>query len=236
MQRGMCNAVLFDLDGTLADTAPDLSSALNRLRSEEGLDCVPLECLRPVASNGVRGLLGVGFGLTPEHHRYAELAQRFLSHYMARLCVDTVLFNGVVDLLDELEARYIPWGIVTNKQSRFTLPLVADLGLAQRAACVVCGDSAARAKPHPDPLFMASELLNVRPQHCMYVGDDLRDIQAGREAGMITVAAAYGYLGCNEPLSAWGADATIENPRELLRIVERRHDNMPRVEEPFRLR
>lgn len=217
----MHDAVLFDLDGTLADTAPDLGSALNRLRGEEGFGSVALERLRPVASNGVRGLLEVGFELTPEHHRYAELAQRFLSHYMARLCVDTVLFDGVADLLDELEVRHIPWGIVTNKQSRFTLPLVADLGLAQRAACIVCGDSAARAKPHPDPLFLASELLNVRPERSMYVGDDLRDIQAGRAAGMITVAAAYGYLGCHEPISAWGADVIIENPREFLHIVDR---------------
>lgn len=217
----MRDAVLFDLDGTLADTAPDLGAALNRLRGEEGFDCVALERLRPVASNGVRGLLEIGFDLTPEHHRYTELAERFLSHYMARLCVDTVLFDGVAELLDELEARHIPWGIVTNKQRRFTLPLVADLGLTQRAACIVCGDSAARAKPHPDPLFLASELLKARPQRCMYVGDDVRDIQAGRDAGMITVAAAYGYLGCNEPLSAWGADAIIENPRDLLRIVDR---------------
>lgn len=215
----MRDAVLFDLDGTLADTAPDLGSALNRLRGEEGYACVALERLRPVASNGVRGLLEIGFDLTPEHHRYAELAERFLSHYMAGLCVDTVLFDGVADLLDELEARHIPWGIVTNKQSRFTVPLVENLGLAQRAACIVCGDSAARAKPHPDPLFLASELLHVRPECCVYVGDDLRDIQAGRDAGMSTVAAAYGYLGCNEPLSTWGADAIIENPRELLRLV-----------------
>lgn len=220
MQRGMHDAVLFDLDGTLADTAPDLGSALNRLRTEEGLVGIAFERLRPVASNGVRGLLGIGFDLTPEDDRYTELAQRFLSHYVAGLCVDTVLFNGVTDLLDELEARHIPWGIVTNKQRRFTLPLVAALGLAQRAACIVCGDSAARPKPHPDPLFMASELLSVRAEHCMYVGDDVRDIQAGRQAGMITVAAAYGYLGCNQPLSAWGADAVIHSPCELLRIVD----------------
>jgi len=221
MQRGMHDAVLFDLDGTLADTAPDLGSALNRLRGEEGLVDVAFERLRQVASNGVRGLLEIGFDLTPEHDRYARLAQRFLDLYMTGLCVDTVLFDGVADLLGDLEARGIPWGIVTNKQQRFTLPLVADLGLARRAACIVSGDTAARAKPHPDPLLLASKLLDVRPERCMYVGDDIRDIQAGRAAGMTTVAAAYGYLGCSQPISAWGADALVDSPRELLRIVDR---------------
>jgi phosphoglycolate phosphatase len=217
----MHEAVLFDLDGTLADTARDLGAALNRLRSEVGLADLPFERLRPVASNGVRGLLQAGLGLCPEHADYAGFAQRFLDHYMAALCVDTVLFDGIPELLDDLEASGIAWGIVTNKQQRFTLPLVDMLGLGQRAGCIVSGDSAPRAKPHPEPLLLASEQLKVDPQRCIYVGDDIRDVQAGRSAGMYTVAAGYGYLGCGEPISAWGADRIIEHPGDLLQFVRR---------------
>jgi 2-phosphoglycolate phosphatase len=216
----MFDAVLFDLDGTLADTAPDLGGALNRLRIEQGLDGLPMEALRPVASNGVRGLLGVGFGIAPDHPRYPRLAERFLELYAGALCVHTTLFAGIGELLDGLDARGIHWGIVTNKQERYTLPLVERLGLTPRAGCVVSGDSTPRPKPHPDPLLLGSSLLGVDAARCAYVGDDLRDIQAGRAAGMATVAAGYGYLGSTEPLANWQADHLIDAPIELLRLLD----------------
>lgn len=215
----MIEAALFDLDGTLADTAPDLGAALNRLRCEKGLQDLPLEVLRPVASNGVRGLLRVGFGFAPDHPEYGSHAQRFLELYRSALCVNTVLFDGVREMLDELDARSIRWGIVTNKQQRFTLPLVGALGLAARAGCIVSGDSTARPKPHPDPLLSAASTLRIEPARCVYVGDDLRDVQAGRAAGMKTVAATYGYLGNDEPVHSWGADLLIGHPGDLIRFL-----------------
>jgi phosphoglycolate phosphatase len=216
----MFDAVLFDLDGTLADTAPDLGGALNRLRIEQGLDVLPMEVLRPVASNGVRGLLGVGFGIAPDHPQYAGLAERFLELYAGALCVHTTLFAGIGELLDGLDARGIRWGIVTNKQARYTLPLVERLGLSPRAGCVVSGDSTPWPKPHPHPLLLGSSLLGVDTARCAYVGDDLRDIQAGRAAGMATVAAGYGYLGSKEPIASWEADHLIDAPIELLRLLD----------------
>lgn len=216
----MFEAVLFDLDGTIADTAPDLAGALNRLRHEDGLEDLPFEILRPVASNGVRGLLGVGLALTPDDPRYADYARRFLDRYLSALCVATTLFDGVPDLLDALERRDIPWGIVTNKQQRYTLPLLGQLGLAHRAACIVSGDSTPRPKPHPDPLLLACTTLDCRPEDCLYVGDDMRDVQAGRAAGMVTVAALYGYLGNAEPVEEWGADHHIRQPRDLLDLLD----------------
>lgn len=216
----MIEAVFFDLDGTLADTALDLGGALNRLRREEGLDEVPLRQLRPHTSHGVRGLLGAGFGIQPGEARYAEFAQRFLSHYAEAICIETVLFPGVADLLDALEARMIPWGVVTNKTTRFTLPLLAQLGLAERASCIVSGDSAPRPKPHPDPLLLAAEIAGVPPGSCLYVGDDLRDIQAAQAAGMPSAVAAYGYLGEGIPPEQWGGDYLIEQAGQILALFE----------------
>lgn len=216
----MIEAVFFDLDGTLADTAPDLAAALNHLRREDGLDDLPLHLLRPVASNGVRGLLGVGLDLTPDDPRYGDYARRFLDRYLSALCVATTLFEGVPALLDALDERDIPWGIVTNKQQRYTLPLLGQLGLAHRAACIVSGDSTPRPKPHPDPLLLACATLDREPAGCLYVGDDLRDVQAGRAAGMATVAALYGYLGNAEPVTQWGADHHIERPEDLLDLLD----------------
>jgi phosphoglycolate phosphatase len=212
-------AVLFDLDGTLADTAPDLAAALNYLRREDGLDELPLDLLRPVASNGVRGLLGAGLNLTPADPRYDDYARRFLDRYLSALCIDTTLFEGVPALLDALERRGMPWGVVTNKQQRFTLPLLGELGLTRRAACIVSGDSTPRPKPHPDPLLLACASIERPPTRCLYVGDDLRDIQAGRAAGMVTVAALYGYLGNAEPVEAWGANHRIAQPYDLLALL-----------------
>ncbi|WP_374605080.1 phosphoglycolate phosphatase [Niveibacterium sp.] len=211
--------VLFDLDGTLADTAPDLGAALNSVLEEEGVAPLPMEATRPVTSQGVRGLLRVGLGIGPDDTNYQTLAQRVLKHYATGICRHTRLFDGMPGVLATLESRGIKWGIVTNKHARFTEPLVDALGLIQRAACVISGDSAAHPKPHPAPLLMACERANVAPTHSIYVGDDLRDIQAGKAAGMCTIAAAWGYLGEGEAIHEWGADHIAPTPEALLDVV-----------------
>lgn len=215
----MIDAVLFDLDGTLADTAADLGAVLNRLRSEAGQAPLPAATIRPHVSKGVRGLLGIGFALEPGDDGYAELHQRFLAYYGDSLCVATTLFAGVPGLLASLEAEGIKWGVVTNKTSRYTLPVMAALGLGRRAACIVSGDSSPRPKPAADPLLLACTLAGALPARCLYVGDDLRDMQAARAAGMGAIAAAWGYLGDGLPLDAWGADAIIQSPGELTGLL-----------------
>lgn len=217
----MIKAVLFDLDGTLADTAPDLIGTLNRLLTEEGRAPLPCAALRRHVSGGTRALIGQGFGLTPDDPGYAILAERFLGLYERHVCDESQLFPGIPELLDTLEQTGIRWGIVTNKGQRFTEPLVRQLGLAARAACVISGDSAARAKPHPDPLLLACAQAAVAPQHSLYLGDDLRDIQAGHAAGMLAVVAAYGYLGDGPPYPEWDGDGIIHHPEELPDLLER---------------
>ena len=212
-------AVLFDLDGTLADTAPDLGAALNRLLIENRRPIVTLDSARRFASSGARGLIQAGFGITPEHPDYAALQVRFLDLYEMAVCVDTRLFPGMADLLDQIESRPMAWGIVTNKASRFTDPLVAALGVEKRAACVVSGDTTPRLKPSPDSLLYAAQCIGTDPQNCLYVGDDLRDIQAARAAGMPVLAATYGYLGDGEHPEKWGADALIASPMEILNYL-----------------
>jgi phosphoglycolate phosphatase len=206
-------AVLFDFDGTLADTADDLSRALNRLRTAKGLAELPLEELRPHASAGARGLIGAGLGIAPEHEEFKPLREAFLKHYEAGICVDTRLFPGMPELLDGLEARGLRWGIVTNKSTRLTRLIVQALALEKRAACVVCGDSTPHLKPHPASLLMAAQQLGLAPAECVYLGDDLRDIQAARSAGMPCLAVAWGY---GEGYAGWQADAVIEKPADLL--------------------
>lgn len=215
----MTAAVLFDLDGTLADTARDLGGALNRLRNEEGKPPLPHDVLRPHVSGGARALLNVGFGLMPADAAYAGFQQRFLGHYAAAICDDTVLFDGVAGLLDELDARRIPWGVVTNKAQRFTLLLADALGLRERAGCLVSGDSSPLPKPAAAPLLLACKLLGVLPGASLYVGDDLRDVQAGKAAGVGTVAVRYGYLGDGPPIEDWGADTIIDTPAEILALL-----------------
>ena len=210
------DAVLFDLDGTLADTAGDLVLALNRLRADRRLPPVPLADLRAHASSGARGLLGAGMGITPESAEYEELREAFLAHYSACLVETTVLFNGVAELLDALEQRRMPWGIVTNKFSRFTGPVVSALALADRASTVVSGDTTPHAKPHPAPLLHAAAELRVPPSRCIYVGDDLRDIVAGNAAGMPTIVAEYGYMGNGGNSDTWPATGWIADPLALL--------------------
>jgi len=219
MPRTSARAVLFDLDGTLADTAPDLARALNRVRAAHHLAPVPVEITRPYASSGARGLLKIGFGLDPGDERYEALRLQFLEFYAAGICVDTRLFEGMAELLDQLDQDRLPWGVVTNKAERFTLPLLQGLRLGGRAACVVGGDTAARPKPHPDPLLHAAAALQLPPSACLYVGDDLRDVQAARAAGMPVIAAKYGYLGNGGSIESWHADAIIEHPREVLEYL-----------------
>ena len=212
-------AVLFDLDGTLADTAPDLGRALNRLRAEHGLAPLPIEVMRARASSGARGLVKAGFGSTPESEGYDALRDRFLELYAENLCVDTRLFDGVPELLSTLEARPLPWGIVTNKAKRFTEPLLRTLAVGHRAACIVSGDSTPHVKPHPAPLLLAASLLSLPPADCIYVGDDLRDVQAARAAGMRFAAAGWGYLGDGGDPNAWDADAVASRPGEVLDLL-----------------
>ena len=216
--RFTVRAVLFDLDGTLADTGPDLGGAVNRMRERRGLAALPLARLRPVASAGARGMLGVGFGLAPADAGYGALRDEFLAEYEAALDRDSRLFDGVAECLAALGARGLPWGVVTNKATRFTGPVVAGLGLGG-AAVVIAGDTTPHAKPHPEPLYEACRRLGVAPHEAVYVGDDLRDVQAARACGMPSVAAAYGYLGDGPDLVVWGADAVIDTPLALLDLL-----------------
>lgn len=214
-------AVLFDLDGTLADTAPDLGAALNKLRAEESLSPLPPGELRPHTSAGTRGMLRAGFGMTPGDAAYAEFADRFLSHYMNGLCVGTRVFPELDSVLDMFDDCGLPWGVVTNKPHRFTQPLMDALGLSRRCACIVSGDSTPRPKPAPDSLLLAADILAIAAHDIVYVGDDLRDIQAGQAASMHTIAARWGYLGIDTPIEDWQADWIADTPRDLRAISKR---------------
>lgn len=211
-------AILFDLDGTLADTAPDLAAAVNLMRSARQLAPTPYTILRPVASAGARGLLGAGFNITPDHPDYAVMRDEFLRNYENALAVHSNLFEGIQELLDQLDHLKVRWGIVTNKAERFTLPLLPQIGLG-KAACAICGDTTAHAKPHPEPLLEAARRLDITPSACWYVGDDLRDMQAAQAAGMTSIAAAWGYCGATEP-THWKADAIFDTPQELLALIK----------------
>ena len=213
------HAVLFDLDGTLVDSALDLGGAGNDLRERRSLPPLPLEVFRPLTGTGARGMLRVALGTTPEDADFEALKDEYLAIYATRLTRLTRVFDAMAPVLDALDAAALPWGIVTNKHSRFAEPVVAGTGLATRSRVLVCGDTTARAKPFPDPLLEAARRLAVDPAHCLYVGDDLRDIQAGRAAGMGTVAAAWGYLGDGEPIEAWGADHLARTPAGLLEVL-----------------
>jgi phosphoglycolate phosphatase len=209
-------AVLFDLDGTLADTAADLANALNRVRADRGLPALPLATLRPQASHGARGLLAAGFGIGKEHVDFASLRDAFLAYYADALCEHTTLFPQADRVLAEIERRGLRWGIVTNKAVRFTMPVVERLALAARAGAVICGDTTRETKPHPAPLLAGAAALAIPPAQCVYVGDAERDIIAGRAAGMHTLFAAYGYVGADETPAAWNADGELASLPELL--------------------
>lgn len=219
MNTTAIQAVLFDLDGTLADSAPDLALALNLLLAEHGRDAVPLTITRPHTSSGARGLIKAGFGLDADHADYPALKDRFLDLYEKNLDVHTSLFEGVAQMLDDLDARKVRWGIVTNKAKRFTGAVVAGVGLTARSGCIVSGDTTPYAKPHPEPLLHAANLIDTEPGRCLYVGDDLRDIQAARAAGMGAIAAAYGYLGVDGDPHDWAADGVIFHPGEVLNFL-----------------
>ncbi|BAN34861.1 2-phosphoglycolate phosphatase [Sulfuricella denitrificans skB26] len=212
-------AVLFDLDGTLADTAPDLGHALNLQRERHGLPPLPQETIRPYASHGTVGLFDIGFGLTPQDERFAPMREEYLALYTANLCLHTTLFPGMAELLAALEARNISWGVVTNKPARFTNPLLELLGLSKRAASIISGDTCAHPKPHPEPLLRAAREIGVAPQSCLYVGDAERDIEAARAAGMAALIADYGYLGAEDRPETWGADGRIDTPLGILAFL-----------------
>ena len=211
----MIQAVLFDLDGTLADTAPDMARTVNLMRSKRGLAPVPLGQVRAHVSKGARGMICSAFDMTTEHPDFQAMREEFLDLYGDNLCVDTRLFPGMPELLDTLEARSIAWGVVTNKFERFARPLMAGLGLADRAAVVVGGDTCPRPKPFPDPLLFAAAAIGVKPERTLYVGDDERDVQAARAAGMPVLVAGYGYLGDGTPPTQWNADAIVNGAGEI---------------------
>jgi N-acetyl-D-muramate 6-phosphate phosphatase len=210
------HAVLFDLDGTLADSAPDLSGALNRLRADQGLAPVPAAQLRPHASHGARGMLAAGMNVTPAQSNYTALRDTFLEYYERNLCRETTLFEGVPEVLRTIAALGLPWGIVTNKAQRYTEPLLAALDLRRHAACVVCGDSAPNPKPHPDPLLLAARQLQVLPAQCLYVGDAARDVEAAQAAKMWSLVAEYGYIADEDRPREWPATGWIGAPLDLL--------------------
>ena len=210
-------AILFDLDGTLIDSAPDLAGTVNEMRLERGLPELPYPGLRAMVGAGARGMLAAGFSIGPDDEAFETMRAEFLARYEARMLRLTGIFPGIEALLGTFERRGLPWGIVTNKAERFALPVTAGLGLLQRASAVIGGDTTAHAKPHPAPLLEAARRIGTDPRHCIYVGDDERDIQAGRAAGMRTVAAAWGYLGAGPAVADWGADIVIDAPEQLLK-------------------
>lgn len=209
------DTVLFDLDGTLADTAPDMAAALNRLLAERGRDALPFDAIRPQVSHGSIGLLRLGFGLGPDDDGFEALRQRFLDLYQAALCVDTCLFPGMSAVLTELDRRGRPWGVVTNKPGWLTEPLLEQLALPVAPCCVVSGDTLARRKPDPDPLLHACASAGREPKNCVYIGDAQRDMQAGQRAGMPTLAALFGYIGPDDRPADWGADGLLHHPEDL---------------------
>ena len=215
----MINTILFDLDGTLVDTAPDLGHALNLQLNRHGKPALSDAAIRPFASHGSRGLLGLGFGITPQDDSFIAMRDEYLSIYDRVFTRSPVLLDGIAELLQGIENAGLKWGIVTNKPRRFTQPLVKSMGLDKRAACVVSGDDAPQPKPSPATLLLACEEVDTKPENCIYLGDAERDIQAGKAAGMKTVVALFGYIDVTDKPYEWGADALIEKPMDLLSLI-----------------
>ena len=212
-------AVLFDLDGTLIDSAPDLGAAVDKMRVERGLASLPLSHYRPMAGAGARGMIGLAFGFTPEHPEYDAMKEEFFFNYEACMTERTFAFEGVSQMIEALVAAKLPWGVVTNKSKRFAEPLTQAMPLFKSAAVVISGDTTPYAKPHPEPLLEAARRLGIPANACVYVGDDERDIVAGHAADMKTVAATYGYLGLQSDVQKWRAHAQIHSPSELLSLI-----------------
>lgn len=210
--------VVFDLDGTLVDTAPDLGYAANRVRAEAGLAPLPVADYRPVASAGARGLLKVAFGIGPDHATFATLRESLLAHYRQHLARESRPFDGVDGVLAAFEQHGIAWGVVTNKPQWLTDPLMEALGLARRSAVTLGAQDDIKPKPAPDGLLRACAMLKLKPADCVYVGDDRRDVEAARAAGMPVIAAAWGYVGFGEPVERWNADRILQQPDELLSL------------------
>lgn len=215
--KNSIQAILFDLDGTLIDSAPDLGAAADQMRVVRGLPSLPMADYRPFAGSGARGMLRVAFGLHPEDEQFPIMREEFFQNYERRMTQDTTVFDGVSEMLANIVTRQLQWGVVTNKSKRFTEPLSRQMSLFATAGAVVSGDTTPHAKPHPEPLFEAARRIGVAPESCVYVGDDERDILAGKAAGMYTVAAVYGYLGEKQSVAHWQADDVIESPHELLK-------------------
>lgn len=216
---GDIKTVLFDLDGTLIDTAPDMANSLNILLKEENKPELPYETIRPVVSNGSIALVNLAFGDEIDESHLQYLKQRYLEIYQENLCVDTKLFDGMEKLLQTIEEQDMNWGVVTNKPAWLTDPLMEQMNLAVRAACIVSGDTTSNRKPHPEPMYHACLAAGSKPHQCLYVGDAQRDIEAGKNAGMMTIIAAYGYIGEWENTDDWCADATISSPDEIIRFI-----------------
>jgi phosphoglycolate phosphatase len=212
-------AVLFDLDGTLIDSAPDLGAAVDKMRVDRGLASMPLSHYRHMAGAGARGMIGLAFGFTPEHPEYDAMKEEFFVNYEACMTERTFAFEGVSQMIEALVAAKLPWGVVTNKSKRFAEPLTQAMPLFKTAAVVISGDTTPYAKPHPEPLLEAARRLGIAPNACVYVGDDERDIVAGFAAGMKTVAATYGYLGAQANVEKWQAHAQIHSPFELSNLI-----------------
>jgi 2-phosphoglycolate phosphatase len=212
----MIEAVLFDLDGTLIDTAPDMAAALNNLLIEEGYNPLPLESIRPFVSQGGLVLTQLGFGDHVTTQEIEPLRLRYLQHYRDIVADNSVLFDGMAEVLNTLEKNNLLWGIVTNKPEWLTTPLLAQLNLKQRSSVVICGDTLEFKKPHPQPLIVAAETIGIKCENCIYIGDDKRDIDAGNSADMITLSAAYGYIEANTNLADWKADGNLDQPLDLL--------------------
>ncbi|HGX92954.1 MAG TPA: HAD family hydrolase [Candidatus Tenderia sp.] len=210
------NTVLFDLDGTLADTAPDLANALNAVRCDRGHRPLPYERIRPVVSHGTNALIELGFQIRPDNKAFDEIKGQLLDFYQAHIAVETRLFPGMAEVLRTIEAQGKNWGVVTNKPGYLTTPLMQALHLEERAACIVSGDTTARPKPDPAPMYHACKLAGSRAEQCLYIGDAKRDIEAGRNAGMKTLAALFGYLNEADTPSEWGADGLIQHPSDIL--------------------
>ena len=212
--------VLLDLDGTLADTAPDIGHALNTLLDEHGRAPLPLQTIRPLVSHGSNALVKFAFDIDEDHEQFSPLRERFLAIYQSRLAVETRLFPGMAELLENLAVQGRNWGVVTNKPARLTNPLMEQLGLYERAACIISGDSAEQRKPHPAPMVMACRLAGSQPCQCLSVGDAQRDIQSAKRAGMHALVALFGYIGTDETPRLWGADAIVEHPAAILQWIE----------------